>query len=77
MITIADTPEVLRRKIIHGLESMDFDELKRLHQLIAGIAAEKAILLADMDWKNNGLSRDKINEELKKYRQAKSNETGY
>ncbi len=38
MITTADTPEVLRRKIIHGLDSMGFDELKRLHQIIAGIA---------------------------------------
>jgi hypothetical protein len=71
MITTAESPEVLRNKIKSSLDIMDTDELKRLYQLIAGIAAEKATKLADMDWDLKDMSRDKINEELKNFRHSK------
>ena len=70
--TTVDNPEVLRSKIIHVLDILSIDELKRLHQLIAGMAAEKATKLANLDWDIKGLSRDKINEEIRNYRQSKN-----
>lgn len=72
MLTISDNAEVLRNRIKQDLDILDMDELKKLYQTIAAIAAEKAIKLADREWEEKGLSREKIKEEVKNYRQSKN-----
>lgn len=71
MLTMSDNAEVLRNRIKEDIDILDMDELKKLYQTIAAIAAEKAIKLADRDWEEKGLSREKIKEEVKNYRQSK------
>ena len=71
MLTMSENPEVLRNKIKEDLEILDMDELKKVYQTIALIAAEKAIKLADRDWLEKGVSREKIEAEIQKYRQSK------
>lgn len=70
MITVTETPEMLRDKIKSSLEIMDTDDLKKLYQVIAGIAAEKTVKFADMDWVEKDLSRERIKEEVHQYRQS-------
>ena len=70
MLTMSENTESLKNKIKEDLDILDMDELKRVYQTIAAIAAEKAIKLADRDWMEKGLSREKIEEEVKKYRQS-------
>ncbi len=70
MLTMSENTESLRNKIKEDLDILDMDELKRVYQTIAAIAAEKAIKLADRDWMEKGLSREKIEEEVKRYRQS-------
>jgi hypothetical protein len=72
MLTMSDNAEVLRNRIKDDLDILDMDELKKLYQTIAAIAAEKAIKLADREWEEKGLSREKIKEEVKNYRQSKN-----
>ncbi|MGD2085703.1 MAG: hypothetical protein PVH61_05910 [Candidatus Aminicenantes bacterium] len=72
MLTMSDNAEVLRNRIKEDLDILDMDELKKLYQTIAAIAAEKAIKLADKEWEEKGLSREKIKEEVKSYRQSKN-----
>jgi hypothetical protein len=72
MLTMSDNVEVLRNRIKEDLDILDMDELKKLYQTIAAIAAEKAIKLADREWEEKGLSREKIREEVKNYRQSKN-----
>jgi hypothetical protein len=72
MLTMSDNAEVLRNRIKEDLDILDMDELKKLYQTIAAIAAEKAIKLADREWEEKGLSREKIKEEVKNYRQSKN-----
>jgi hypothetical protein len=69
---MSDNAEVLRNRIKDDLDILDMDELKKLYQTIAAIAAEKAIKLADREWEEKGLSREKIKEEVKNYRQSKN-----
>jgi hypothetical protein len=69
---MSDNAEVLRNRIKEDLDILDMDELKKLYQTIAAIAAEKAIKLADREWEEKGLSREKIKEEVKNYRQSKN-----
>jgi hypothetical protein len=69
---MSDNAEVLRNRIKEDLDILDMDELKKLYQTIAAIAAEKAIKLADKEWEEKGLSREKIKEEVKSYRQSKN-----
>lgn len=71
MITMADSPEFLRDKIKLSLDIMDIDDLKKLYHLISRIAAEKATKFANLDWTEKSLSREKINDEIKRYRQSK------
>lgn len=71
MLTMSDNAEVLRNRIKEDLDILDMDELKKLYQTIAAISAEKAIKLADRDWEEKGLSREKIREEVKNYRKSK------
>ncbi len=71
MLAMSDNAEVLRNRIKEDIDILDMDELKKLYQTIAAIAAEKAIKLADRDWEEKGLSREKIKEEVKNYRQSK------
>ena len=70
MLTMNESPEELRNRIKEDLDILDTDELKEVYKTIAAIAAEKAIKLADRDWIGKGLSREKIKEEVNKYRQA-------
>ncbi|MCK4763788.1 MAG: hypothetical protein KAW12_16420 [Candidatus Aminicenantes bacterium] len=70
MLNIQNDPEVLKNKIISGLNNLDAEELKQLYRMIAKIAARKAAGFADKDWAVKGLSRDLINEEIGNYRQA-------
>ena len=72
MLAMYDNAEVLRKKIKEDLAVLDMDELKKLYQTIADLAAEKAIKLADRDWQEKGLSSKKIKEEVINYRQAKN-----
>ncbi|MFC2140691.1 hypothetical protein ACFLQP_00145 [Acidobacteriota bacterium] len=72
MLTMSDNAEVLRNRIKQDLDILDMDELKKLYQTIAAIAAEKAIKLADREWEEKGLSREKIKAEVKNYRQSKN-----
>jgi len=70
MLTMSESPEELRNRIKEDLDILDTDELKEVYKTIATIAAEKAIKLADRDWIGKGLSREKIKEEVTKYRQS-------
>jgi hypothetical protein len=70
MLTTADSTEVLRNKIKEDLDILDTDDLRKLYNMIAAMAAEKATKLADRDWMEKGLSREKIKEEVKRYRQS-------
>jgi hypothetical protein len=70
MLTMSEDTEALRSKIKEDLDILDMDELKRVYQTIAAIAAEKAIKLADRDWMEKDISREKIEEEVKRYRQS-------
>lgn len=72
MLAMYDNAEVLRNKIKEDLDILDMEELKQLYQTIAVIAAEKAIKLADRNWQGKGLSREKIKEEVRNYRQSKN-----
>jgi hypothetical protein len=67
MLTITENAETLKNKIKDDLDILDMDELQRIYRTIATIAAEKAIKLADRDWMEKGLSRVKIEEEVKMY----------
>ena len=70
MLTMNESPEELRNRIKEDLDILDTDELKEVYKTIAAIAAEKVIKLADRDWIGKGLSREKIKEEVNKYRQS-------
>ncbi len=70
MLIMNESPEELRNRIKEDLDILDTDELKEVYKTIAAIAAEKAIKLADRDWIGKGLSREKIKEEVNKYRQS-------
>ncbi len=70
MLTMTENTEAMKNKIKDDLDILDIEELKRVYQTIAAIAAEKAVKLADRDWMEKGLSREKIKEEIKRYRQS-------
>lgn len=70
MLTMAESPETLRSRLKEDIDKFDMDELKKLYDMIATIAAEKAIKLADIAWEKEGISRERIEEEVRKYRQA-------
>lgn len=70
MLTMTESAEELRNRIIEDLYIMDMEELRTLYGAIAAIAAEKATKLADRDWVEKNLSREKIAEEVTKYRQS-------
>jgi len=65
-----ESPEELRNRIKEDLDILDTDELKEVYKTIAAIAAEKVIKRADRDWIGKDLSREKIKEEVIKYRQS-------
>ncbi|UCH96668.1 MAG: hypothetical protein JSV88_07405 [Candidatus Aminicenantes bacterium] len=71
MLAVSDSAEVLRNKIKEDVDMLEIDELKKLYQTLAAMAAEKAIKFADRDWEEKGLSREKIKEEVEKYRHSK------
>lgn len=71
MLAVSDNAEVLRNKIKEDVDMLEIDELKKLYQTISAMAAEKAIKFADRDWEEKGLSREKIKEEVEKYRHSK------
>jgi len=70
MLAITDNAETLRNKIINDLHILDMDDLKKVYQTMAAIAAEKAIKFADRDWQDKEISREKINKEIKNFRQS-------
>ena len=69
-MTTADNTEVLRNKIKEDLDFLDTDDLRKLYNMVAAMAAEKATKLADKDWMEIGISRETIKEEVKRYRQS-------
>ena len=71
MPAMSDNAAVLRSRIKQDLDNLDIEALKQVYQTIAVIAAEKTIKLADRDWQEKGLSREKVKEEVKNYRQSK------
>ena len=71
MLAVSNSAEVLRNKIKEDVDMLEIDELKKLYQTISAMAAEKAIKFADRDWEEKGLSREKIKEEVEKYRHSK------
>ena len=70
MITIPNDPQVLRDKIRQDLDVLDMDELKQMYRMIAQTAAKKAILFADIDWEEKGLSREQVKKEISNYRKS-------
>ncbi len=72
MLAASDNAEVLRNRIKEDLDLIDITELKELYRMLASMAAEKAIKFADRDWKERGLSREKIEQEVANYRQSQS-----
>lgn len=71
MLAVSDSAEVLRNKIKEDLDMLETDELKKLYQTLAAMAAEKAIKFADKDWEERNLSREKIKKEVENYRHSK------
>ncbi len=72
MLAVSDSAEVLRSKIKEGLDILEIEELKKLYQTLAVMAAEKATKFADRDWEERGLSREKIEKEVENYRHSKN-----
>lgn len=70
MLALSDDVETLRKKIINDLHILDMDDLKKVYQTMAAIAAEKAIKFADRDWQDKEISREKIDKEIKNFRQS-------
>lgn len=66
MLAAISNVDVLRTKIKEDLDILDLDELQKLYQTIATMAAEKAIKFANIDWTERFISRDKINAEVEK-----------
>lgn len=71
MLAVSDSAEVLRNKIKEDLDMLETDELKKLYQTLAAMAAEKAIKFADRDWEERNLSREKIKKEVENYRHSR------
>jgi predicted GIY-YIG superfamily endonuclease len=72
MLAATSNADVLRTKIKEDLDILDVDELQKLYQTLAAMAAEKAIKLANKDWTERFISREKISAEVEKYRKSKS-----
>lgn len=72
MLAATSNVDVLRSKIKEDLDILDLDELQKLYQTIAAMAAEKAIKFANKDWGERFISREKINSEVEKYRNLPS-----
>jgi len=72
MLAVSDSAEVLRNRIKKDLDMLEIDELKKLYQTLAAMAAEKAIKLANRDWEEKELSREKIKKEVEEYRHSKN-----
>lgn len=72
MLAVSDSAEVLRNRIKEDLDMLEIDELKKLYQTLAAMAAEKAIKFANRDWKEKELSREKIKKEVEEYRHSKN-----
>jgi len=45
MLAVSDSAEVLRNRIKEDLDMLEIDELKKLYQALAAMAAEKAMLI--------------------------------
>ncbi|MGE5344038.1 MAG: hypothetical protein ACM3SY_21405 [Candidatus Omnitrophota bacterium] len=72
MFAAASNAEVLRTQIKEDLDILDLDELQSLYRMLATMAAEKAIKYANKDWTERFISREKINDEVEKYRHSKN-----
>lgn len=72
MLATTSNVEVLRTKIKEDIEILDVDELQKLYQTIAAMAAEKAVKFADKDWAERFISREKITDEVEMYRKSKN-----
>jgi predicted GIY-YIG superfamily endonuclease len=72
MLAATSNADVLRTKIKEDLDILDVDELQKLYQTLAAMAAEKAVKLANKDWAERFISREKISAEVEKYRKSKS-----
>ncbi len=70
MLAVSDSAEVLRNRIKEDLDMLEIDELKKLYQTLATMAAGKAIKFADRDWEERELSREKIKNEVEEYRHS-------
>ena len=64
--------DVLKNKIKEDIDIMDIDELQKLYQTIAAMAAEKAIKFADKDWTERLISCEKIADEVEQFRKSKN-----
>jgi len=70
MLSVQNEPEILRERLKKDLDILDADELKQLYQVIARMAAEKAVRFADIDWEKKGISRSLIQREVENYRKS-------
>ncbi|HLP47208.1 MAG TPA: hypothetical protein VK186_04740 [Candidatus Deferrimicrobium sp.] len=72
MFAATSNTDALRTKIKEDLDILDLDELQKLYQTLAAMAAEKAIKFANKDWAERFISRESISDEVEKYRQSKN-----
>jgi len=70
MLSVQNEPEILRERLKKDLDILDADELKQLYQVIARMAAEKAVRFADIDWEKKEISRSLIQREVENYRKS-------
>lgn len=70
MLSVQNEPEILRERLKKDLDILDTDELKQLYQVIARMAAEKAVRFADIDWGKKGITRSLIQREVDNYRKS-------
>ncbi len=72
MLAATSNVDALRTKIKEDLDILELDELQKLYQTIAAMAAEKAIKFANKDWAERFISREKINTEVERFRNSKN-----
>ena len=70
MVTINQETKELKEKIIREIESFDYDKIKQIYTFVSSLAADNITKIADADWDEKSITRDKINKTITAYRKT-------